>query len=786
MHSGDKYERDTEPSPSVPSDTPAKKSRPKLWASALITGILSAAALFAIGGLLINREAAQELKSQEDERLAVWASDYRAARYHHEEKGRILMEHFVSIPEVSALHAALSEETDPERAAAIRTRLYERCKEDYQRMQANGLRQLHFHSTESVSLLRMHKPDRFGDSLKGVRPTIDLCNATRRPVFAFEEGRIYNGFRNVFPVFHEGRHVGSVEASFGFGSITDYLSNMYRDRRYMFVVDRSVVEGTVFTDLLEGYEACRFSDRHMVEVSASTRGDLIPPGLPASEIQQVEAAIKKMLHQQVPTGNNPPASSVTVGGVRVLKQPIVNLAGNPVAALIALEPAARAEHIEARKAQFLLILAAGSLLAGALIGLLHRSLLRSARDRQAAAERLRRLAKHVPGVIFELEHDPRTGASSFRFASDSLQDEFGLEPAQVLHSARPFLGRIHTDDLVEFQRTLLVSAASSGEWHCEFRTLNPKDGSWIWRELRASPGRTSTGQIIWYGILTNIQQRRLALEAMEEANRLLVEARDAATDAARAKSEFLANMSHEIRTPMNAVVGMTELLLETKMTQEQSDYVRIIRTGGETLLALINDILDFSKIDAGKLELEQAPFCLRTCIDDSLSMISRAASEKHLQLLVDIDPATPTWILGDVTRVRQMLVNVLANAVKFTPSGSVKVRVQPIPSNREDDRQLVRFSITDTGIGIPKDKSARLFEPFTQADASTTRRHGGTGLGLAICQKLASLHGGRIWFESVEGKGSTFHIEIVLQPISEPPKHSSAANFQGILAPFGQ
>jgi signal transduction histidine kinase len=273
---------------------------------------------------------------------------------------------------------------------------------------------------------------------------------------------------------------------------------------------------------------------------------------------------------------------------------------------------------------------------------------------------------------------------------------------------------------------------------------------------------------------------------MEEANRLLVEARDAATDAARAKSEFLANMSHEIRTPMNAVVGMTELLLETKMTQEQSDYVRIIRTGGETLLALINDILDFSKIDAGKLELEQAPFCLRTCIDDSLSMISRAASEKHLQLLVDIDPATPTWILGDVTRVRQMLVNVLANAVKFTPSGSVKVRVQPIPSNREDDRQLVRFSITDTGIGIPKDKSARLFEPFTQADASTTRRHGGTGLGLAICQKLASLHGGRIWFESVEGKGSTFHIEIVLQPISEPLKHSSPANFQGILAPFGQ
>ncbi|MHB8120198.1 MAG: PAS domain S-box protein [Methanothrix sp.] len=292
-----------------------------------------------------------------------------------------------------------------------------------------------------------------------------------------------------------------------------------------------------------------------------------------------------------------------------------------------------------------------------------------------------------------------------------------------------------------------------------------KDGtlfpaSYVFNVLRDQQGR-SMGFV---SVSIDLTERK----KVEQDLRL---AKEHAESATKAKSEFLANMSHEIRTPMNAVIGLTGLLLNTNIDSEQRDYIETIRSSGDSLLTVISDILDFSKIEGGMLDLEKEPFDLQQCLEASVNMVSQAAAGKGLKLGFKIESIVPRRLLGDLTRLKQILVNLLGNAVKFTEAGEISVSVSSQP---KDGKYEIMFAVKDTGIGISNDRMGRLFQSFSQVDASTTRKYGGTGLGLAISRNLAELMGGRIWAESEPGKGSVFYFtisaEASLQPSHEEPQ----------------
>ncbi|MDQ3343988.1 MAG: response regulator, partial [Actinomycetota bacterium] len=358
--------------------------------------------------------------------------------------------------------------------------------------------------------------------------------------------------------------------------------------------------------------------------------------------------------------------------------------------------------------------------------------------------------------------------------SDTLFGLYGLDPAGFTGDYEAALLCIHPDDRPMVDAATLSCRSTGKPLYVRYRVTRANDGALRWFDARGQ-AIYADGQLLRLtGAVADVTEQVLAEAAAKEAM-------DIALEASRHKSAFLATMSHEIRTPMNAVIGLTGLLLDTDLDRQQRDFVETVRDSGDALLVIINDILDFSKIESGQLELERQPFDLWECVEGCLDLLGAAAAAKGLDLVGDVE-RSPRWVIGDVTRLRQVLVNLLGNAIKFTERGDVLLEAWPEETTATGVR--LRVVVTDTGIGIPVDRLDRLFQSFSQVDASTTRVYGGTGLGLAISHRLVEAMGGEMQVTSEVDAGSVFSFSLLLKRCDEARAADSGniADLQGRTA----
>jgi PAS domain S-box-containing protein len=398
---------------------------------------------------------------------------------------------------------------------------------------------------------------------------------------------------------------------------------------------------------------------------------------------------------------------------------------------------------------------------------------------QKTETRLASLLRHVPGVLYQML-TARDGSLSFSYISESVTKILGYEPSEFLGNAELVFDCVYPDDVGLLRELIIRGAMGILPFRHELRCYT-KSGEIKWILLSSTPELQPSGDLLWNGLLTDITELKAAEDKIKELNEDLAQrldvlasvnheletlthkleiAYDQAMEASKLKSEFVANISHEVRTPISAVVGMSELLLDSQLDDEQHQFARIISESAQSLLIIINDILDFSKMEAGRIELEMIDFSLPKIMIGCANWLRSNAREKGLELNTVIDANMPPVVTGDPLRLRQVLLNLATNAIKFTETGSVTMKISML--ERDDKVVLIKVEVIDTGIGLADSARKRLFEPFSQADGSTTRKYGGTGLGLSISKRLIEMMQGQIGVESTEGEGATFWFTVPL------------------------
>lgn len=420
---------------------------------------------------------------------------------------------------------------------------------------------------------------------------------------------------------------------------------------------------------------------------------------------------------------------------------------------------------------------------------------------ESVSDRIDNVAKHLPGVIYQFLRT-KDGAYSFPYISESCRAIFGHERHEIEKDSNLAFYRLHPDDYKAILPAIEHSFETLTTFKFETRILS-STGSVKWIRATSSPESIDDGKTLWNGLMMDITDIKTADDKIKQLNDDLAQrvsilaavnqeleilthklelAYDEALEASKLKSEFVANISHEVRTPISAVLGMTELLMDTPLSGEQDSFVKIVNESAQSLLTIINDILDFSKMEAGRLELEVIDLNVRSLVEGCADWLASSARRKRLALMTYSDPSIPQFVKGDPVRLRQVLLNLASNAIKFTETGEIIVKATKFRETEE--RVVILFQVSDTGIGLSEAARKRLFQPFAQADGSTTRKYGGTGLGLSISKRLVEMMGGEIGVTSEEKRGSTFWFTVPLEREKWLAQPDLRAEQVQVLEPF--
>ncbi|MEW6445594.1 MAG: response regulator [Pseudomonadota bacterium] len=615
----------------------------------------------------------------------------------------------------------------------------------YTKLQADDLRQLHFHQPDGRSYLRMHRPERSGDSLIEERVMVREALKQRIPLQGFESGLLFHGFRYLFPLFFEGEFLGTVEAGVSFDAIRRETLKVLPDHGFMLLLRADHTAASVNNSDREIYRPAPLGEGYLIETISADMSQLSQRQVeePLAPVAHTLAAHIGEINQKMRDGQ-PFTFPLHTGFLKfhaLAFLPVREIDGHQVGYIVSVSPV----PVLGEYARNLLVTAlVGLLLIAAFVWMKHRQ--SSVRIRlQEEQDRLRTVTETMVEGLFMQDMDGR-----ITYFNPAMHDMLGFSPGRLVGAVAHDLIHVHNEGghSVPLDECPIRAKTILGEvFHGADELFRTAEGALLPVEVTSAP-IVQRGRVIGsVTVFRDITERKKTEQALHDA-------RTSAEHTAQLKSDFLANMSHEIRTPLNGVLGMLSLALDTKLTAEQREYLQIAFNSGDTLLALLNDILDLSKMEAGRMQVEATELDLYPAVEDVAKLFAASAQEKGIELTVFVDPSLPHWVIGDPVRLRQVITNLASNAIKFTERGEVIVHAR---AENEDEQTIwVRFEVRDSGIGISSEARARIFEAFGQADSSTTRKFGGTGLGLTLSRRLVELMGGVLDLDSTPGRGSTF------------------------------
>lgn len=644
------------------------------------------------------------------------------------------------------LHDGLHAADAPDEQGLLRGQLYRHLYNTYGKLRQDGLRQIHFHQPDGRSYLRMHRPERSGDSLIEFRPLVREALARKAPLQGFESGSLFHGFRYIYPLYLKEEFLGTVEVGLSFETFRKEMLKVLSDHNFMLLLraDHLSALGSLEHDI---YRPSPLGQRYLIEAIDTDEQRLLPQAVVEAPLDEVRHVLPEYA-ARIDSGMNkgePFSVLLQVAPLdfrAMIFEPVREIDGRLAGYILAIAPA---RDLNDYARMLLLILVVGLSLIAGVVWMRHRqSIARlSLREEQ---ERLRTVTDTMVEGLFMQDQDGR-----ITYANPAMHRILGYAPSDLLGRIAHDLIHVHDQSghALPIEQCPIRLKTMQGEiFHGADEFFRAADGTLLPVEVTSAPiiqRRRTVGSVT---VFRDITERKKAEQALQAA-------RISAENMARLKSEFLANVSHEIRTSLNGVLSMLRLALDTKLTAEQREYLQIAFSSGDTLLALLNDIFDLSNMEAGRIQVEATEFDLYLAVEDVARLFAAKAQEKGIELTVFVDPSLPRWVIGDPVRLRQVITNLTSTAIKFTERGEVIIHAR---AEQEDENFVhVRFEVRDTGIGISSEAQARIFEAFGQADTFS-----GTGLALTLSKGLVKLMGGHLDLQSEVGRGSIFGFTLLM------------------------